>query len=281
MVVTEALGPRAPRHRHRCRRAARGAGSRRRRQPAGLLVPPGDPWGLAWRCAPGSRPRPARSAAAGGARAAYHPVALVGHLGTDLARARGGGGMSHLVDARAAAGRRRDRCVPGPPARHGSVRRRVPAGRRVVAGGCGRDRRADDRVLRLAVAPGRPWPRHRAADAHRGRVLPVAVPQHGAARGVLGDVHRGVQHGRGVGDVGRALRAVVWERSAGQVVQARARPRRAAPGAVVRAAGRAARGSRSGSCRAGRRGVAAAAAKEALPWGPAPCARQRPTSARA
>jgi len=37
--------------------------------------------------------------------------------------------------------------------------------------------------------------------------------------GVLGDVHRGVQHGRGVGDVGRALRAVVWERSAGQVVQ--------------------------------------------------------------
>ena len=37
--------------------------------------------------------------------------------------------------------------------------------------------------------------------------------------GVLGDVHRGVQHGRGHGDVGRGLRAVAWERVAGQVVQ--------------------------------------------------------------
>ena len=38
--------------------------------------------------------------------------------------------------------------------------------------------------------------------------------------GVAGDVHRGVRHGREVHDVGRALRAVVWERVAGQVVQA-------------------------------------------------------------
>ena len=38
--------------------------------------------------------------------------------------------------------------------------------------------------------------------------------------GVAGDVHRGVTHGREVRDVGRALRAVVWERAAGQVVQA-------------------------------------------------------------
>src|ERR1700722_1881014 len=37
--------------------------------------------------------------------------------------------------------------------------------------------------------------------------------------GVAGDVHRGVSHGREVQDVGRALRAVVWERTAGQVVQ--------------------------------------------------------------
>jgi len=37
--------------------------------------------------------------------------------------------------------------------------------------------------------------------------------------GVAGDVHRGVSHGREVHDVGRAMRAVVWERSAGQVVQ--------------------------------------------------------------
>jgi hypothetical protein len=35
----------------------------------------------------------------------------------------------------------------------------------------------------------------------------------------VGDVQRGVSHGRDVSDVGRALRAVVWERSAGQVVQ--------------------------------------------------------------
>jgi uncharacterized membrane protein YbhN (UPF0104 family) len=38
--------------------------------------------------------------------------------------------------------------------------------------------------------------------------------------GVVGDVHRGVSHGRKVRDVGRALRCVVWERAAGQVVQA-------------------------------------------------------------
>jgi glycosyltransferase 2 family protein len=37
--------------------------------------------------------------------------------------------------------------------------------------------------------------------------------------GVVGDVHRGVRHGRDVGDVGGALRAVVWERAAGQAVQ--------------------------------------------------------------
>jgi glycosyltransferase 2 family protein len=38
--------------------------------------------------------------------------------------------------------------------------------------------------------------------------------------GVAGDVHRGVKHGREVDDVGHAMRAVVWERTAGQVVQA-------------------------------------------------------------
>jgi uncharacterized membrane protein YbhN (UPF0104 family) len=38
--------------------------------------------------------------------------------------------------------------------------------------------------------------------------------------GVLGDVHRAVRHGREVGDVGRSMRAVAWERTAGQVVQA-------------------------------------------------------------
>jgi glycosyltransferase 2 family protein len=37
--------------------------------------------------------------------------------------------------------------------------------------------------------------------------------------GVAGDVHRGVAHGREVDDVGRGMRGVVWERTAGQVVQ--------------------------------------------------------------
>lgn len=37
--------------------------------------------------------------------------------------------------------------------------------------------------------------------------------------GVVGDVHRGVSHGRDAGNVGRGLRAVAWERAAGQAVQ--------------------------------------------------------------
>lgn len=37
--------------------------------------------------------------------------------------------------------------------------------------------------------------------------------------GVLGDAHRAVRRGRDVGDIGHGLRAVVWERTAGQVVQ--------------------------------------------------------------
>jgi uncharacterized membrane protein YbhN (UPF0104 family) len=40
------------------------------------------------------------------------------------------------------------------------------------------------------------------------------------AGGVLGDVHRGVTHGRRAGDVVRGLRAVAWERLCGQVIQA-------------------------------------------------------------
>src|SRR5438270_37448 len=37
--------------------------------------------------------------------------------------------------------------------------------------------------------------------------------------GVVGDVNRGVQHGRDTGLVGRSLRAVTWDRASGQVVQ--------------------------------------------------------------
>ncbi|MDQ2750793.1 MAG: lysylphosphatidylglycerol synthase domain-containing protein [Pseudonocardiales bacterium] len=53
------------------------------------------------------------------------------------------------------------------------------------------------------------------AAYYRSQFLNTALPG-----GVLGDVHRGVSHGRGAGDLGRGLRAVAWERCAGQVVQA-------------------------------------------------------------
>jgi glycosyltransferase 2 family protein len=52
------------------------------------------------------------------------------------------------------------------------------------------------------------------AAYYRSLFLNVTLPG-----GVVGDVHRGVSHGREVSDVGRGLRAVAWERSAGQVVQ--------------------------------------------------------------
>ena len=53
------------------------------------------------------------------------------------------------------------------------------------------------------------------AAYYRSQFLNVTLPG-----GIVGDVHRGVSHGRDVSDVGRGLRAVAWERSAGQVVQA-------------------------------------------------------------
>src|SRR6478672_420731 len=52
------------------------------------------------------------------------------------------------------------------------------------------------------------------AAYYRSQFLNTTLPG-----GVLGDVHRGVRHGRDVGDVGRGLRAVGWERTAGQVLQ--------------------------------------------------------------
>ena len=69
---------------------------------------------------------------------------------------------------------------------------------KIVAGGLGVD-------LSLPAA---------VAAYYRSLFLNVTLPG-----GVVGDVHRGVSHGRDVRDVGRALRAVAWERSAGQVVQ--------------------------------------------------------------
>ena len=53
------------------------------------------------------------------------------------------------------------------------------------------------------------------AACYRSQFLNSVLPG-----GVLGDVHRGVDHGRVVGDPARGLRSVAWERTAGQLVQA-------------------------------------------------------------
>jgi hypothetical protein len=57
--------------------------------------------------------------------------------------------------------------------------------------------------------------RNAVAECYRSQFLNVTFPG-----GVVGDVRRGVGHGRGVGEVGRGLRSVLWERTAGQVVLA-------------------------------------------------------------
>ena len=49
---------------------------------------------------------------------------------------------------------------------------------------------------------------------YRSQFLNVTLPG-----GVVGDVHRAVDHGRARGQLGRSVRAVAWERTAGQVVQ--------------------------------------------------------------
>ncbi|MBM4823145.1 flippase-like domain-containing protein [Streptomyces actuosus] len=55
------------------------------------------------------------------------------------------------------------------------------------------------------------------ADYYRALFLNAALPG-----GVLGDVHRAVRHGRSAGDLGRGVRAVVLERTAGQLALAAA-----------------------------------------------------------
>lgn len=69
---------------------------------------------------------------------------------------------------------------------------------RLVAGGLG---------LRLPL-------RTAVAASYRSQLLNSTLPG-----GVVGDVHRGLRHGRDVRQTGRALRAVAWERVWGQVVQ--------------------------------------------------------------
>ena len=88
-------------------------------------------------------------------------------------------------------------------------------------------------LVALAVTAGTTW-----CCAWRwcllARGLDVAVPLRTAYRlyyrsqllnatlpgGVLGDLHRGLDHGRATGAVGRGLRSVVWDRAAGQLAQA-------------------------------------------------------------
>jgi uncharacterized membrane protein YbhN (UPF0104 family) len=52
------------------------------------------------------------------------------------------------------------------------------------------------------------------AAYYRSLFLNVTLPG-----GIVGDIHRGLSHGHDTHKVGRALRAVAWERFAGQVVQ--------------------------------------------------------------
>jgi uncharacterized membrane protein YbhN (UPF0104 family) len=69
---------------------------------------------------------------------------------------------------------------------------------RLIAGGLG-----VEMPLRTAVAA-----------YYRSQFLNATLPG-----GVVGDVHRAVRHGREVGDLGRSLRAVAWERTSGFAVQ--------------------------------------------------------------
>ncbi len=49
---------------------------------------------------------------------------------------------------------------------------------------------------------------------YRSQLLNATLPG-----GVLGDLHRGIDHGRSAGALGRGLRSVLWDRVTGQVVQ--------------------------------------------------------------
>ena len=68
-------------------------------------------------------------------------------------------------------------------------------------------------VVARGVGIGLPLPRAIAAY-YRSQFLNTVLPG-----GIVGDVHRGVDHGRTAGSVSRGLRAVAWDRIAGQIVQ--------------------------------------------------------------
>lgn len=70
------------------------------------------------------------------------------------------------------------------------------------------------RLIARALGTGLSLPAAIAAY-YRSQFLNSALPG-----GVLGDLHRGLRQGRDTGDVGRGVRAMVWDRVAGQLVQA-------------------------------------------------------------
>ena len=107
------------------------------------------------------------------------------------------------------------------------------------------------------------------AAYYRSLFLNVTLPG-----GVVGDVHRGISHGRDTRDVGRGLRAVAWERSAGQVVQVVLTVAVLLVAAVARAGGHAAR--RAGAARGGgRRRAGGARAARRRPVAVGAVARRR------
>ncbi len=124
------------------------------------------------------------------------------------------------VDRGAPARRRRDPRGPGLAGGHRPVPR---GGRDDRRAGTGWDRshRGADHVccawrwslVARSLGVGVPL-RTAVAAYYRSQLLNTVLPG-----GVLGDVHRGIRHGREVGAAGRGIRAVAWERSAGQLVQ--------------------------------------------------------------
>src|SRR3954464_6928766 len=121
---------------------------------------------------------------------------------------------------------------------HRPVPRRPADDRRPGAGGGDRSRRADPRgggparaaatVLGVLTTVSCAW-RWRVVARGLGVELPLDTAVAAYYRsiflnvtlpgGVVGDVHRGISHGRNTNDVVRGVRAVAWERVAGQAVQ--------------------------------------------------------------
>ena len=217
--------PRAPGH-HATEPMAARRGEPRRCWRSGSSAGSGPPAssGPSSRPAGGPLPRAAagrpRGGAAAGHRAARRPAGpatrwravtgsarLSGHTGVALgSRPLGGVGRAHGPRPRR-----------GP---RGGARRPARTGRPVARRGCGA-RGGHDGRCRLALADRGLPPGRRAPDADGGgRLLPRPVPQrHPARRGARRRRPRGRARPRGH-DVGRGLRAVAWERTAGQVVLA-------------------------------------------------------------